>query len=303
MSEANTIAMQKPVIILDVTFHSLGIKRQVDTARDEIDIDTDRSMVAVTKDILDAKALRKIASLDGRIRQWLYKLALPARILKGGMYLVPVDLVSMIDGKLAEYDRERMGYVNAFLDEYPALIDEARGRLRTLFDAGDYPSAEIVRTAFRLDVRYLELNVPGSLATVSETLFNREKEKAERAWSEAASEVRDALRASLGGLTERLIARLSGPSAEGRRWVLREAVVSDMQEFLELFDARNITNDAELSALVEKAKQIVSGVDAATLRADDSLRATVKGGLEKLASNVNLLLSEKKKRAIAFDDE
>ena len=60
---------QSQVLYLWLTLRLPGIRRKVNV--DRIQIDADKTLVHVTKTILDSETYRKILSLDGNVQRWL----------------------------------------------------------------------------------------------------------------------------------------------------------------------------------------------------------------------------------------
>ena len=76
-----------------------------------------------------------------------------------------------------------------------------------------------------------------------------------------------------------------------------------MHSFLNTFALQNVTDDAELAGLVSKARQLVDGVDATTLRSDDLVRKSVAEGFAELRAQLDKLIVERGTREITFDEE
>ena len=96
-------------VILSVTLRRPGTRRKASTslidvispAADEMlstpnvqpmFTTTDKSLLHLSKDILDSDELRAVQRLDGTIREYLSRTGLPSP-LKQGCYLIPIDLI------------------------------------------------------------------------------------------------------------------------------------------------------------------------------------------------------------------
>jgi hypothetical protein len=165
-----------------------------------------------------------------------------------------------------------------------------------VFNPLDYPSAERVAAAFVLEWQYIEFGTPGKLRQISSALFDEEREKAARQWADATAVVRQTLRESMADLIAHLVERLAGDK-DGKPKVFRNSIITNLNEFLEVFNARNITDDQQLAALVDKARRLISGVDAETLRESKNVRETVRTGFAKIQTALNGMLVDKPKRA------
>lgn len=58
--------------------------------------------------------------------------------------------------------------------------------------------------------------------------------------------------------------------------MFRDTLIGNIQEFINTFNQRNLLGDEELAYLVEKAKEILVGVNANLLRQDGSTRDRIQ---------------------------
>lgn len=282
----------------------LGTSRKVSSDMAEIE-GTDPSMLRLSKQILDSPQLARIVSLRGELARRVEKHALPCSMFKSGVKLIGVGSIDAVQAIVNEYayepttDPEMIvlddngnelpkgkipAVVDEFVAEYPKLVDAARERLGELFDPGDYPPVARVREAFGVDYRYFTFDTPQTLKTISKSLYNRERKKAERSWGEAEIEIRNALRAGFLQLVAHLKDRLT-PDADGKKKRLHESAIENFREFMAAFEGRNVTDDAELGGLVAKAKALVDGVGIESLRESEDLREQIVGSLSEIAES------------------
>jgi hypothetical protein len=286
-------------VCMELFFGMVGTKRKVSS--EKVETDADKSMVHVGKDIIDSPELKAIKSADVKLANKIRRMAVQTSILRGGLFLVPLDLIEEIDAIVERYQRERAALIDAFVDRYPDLVMEAQQRLGSLFDARDYASAADVRATFRLEKSYITFQVPNALQGISTQLFERERRKAEARWTMAAEDIRVALRESFAGMVRHMVDRLS-VSEDGKKTTFKNTLVRNMEEFLDLFDKRNITSDEELSAVVKKARKVLRGIDAETLRTDDETRIAVRSDMERINSTLSRMVV-KAQRRISFSDD
>ena len=79
-----------------------------------------------------------------------------------------------------------------------------------------------------------------------------------------------------------------GPDGKPLRF--KETTVSNLVDFLGTFDFRNVTDDAELKSLVDRARTMLSGVSADALRTTGDLRAKVQQGMADLAAELDTMV-------------
>jgi len=262
--------------------------------------EVNKDVLKISKELLDSKELQAIGSFDAKIRAKLLTYCLPSYVDEG-YYFLPISLIETVNGFLNAARVERTDLVNAFLAVYEEKREQARLRLGPLYIEKDYPDVAEVERSFTWSVRFISFSVPGSLKEISMSLFEQEKERQERMWEDAASEVRNALRESMAGMLEHAVEKLSYKS-DGKPQVFRDSLTKNMLEFLDLFDKRNITNDDDLAALVGQAKQLMAGVDPATLRDSLTTRDRIRQGFERIKSTMDTMLVDRPVRSIDLDD-
>jgi hypothetical protein len=139
---------------------------------------------------------------------------------------------------------------------------------------------------------YFTFQTPEKLKSISASLFQQEQEKAATTWKEATDEVRQALRAGFGELVAHMTDRLTGDK------IFRNSLVENFADFLETFQARNITNDEELQSLVGKARQMLDGVNPDDLRKQEGLKDTIAAGMGKINSQLDSMIVNRPKRKL-----
>ena len=284
---------------LTVYIGGISNTKRVSSAMVEVDAEKDR--IAVSKRLLESPELKVLSKFDGEIRQYLYKLSLPS-ILKAGVYLIPMTLVPQVESKMKDFALKRKQLVEDFLAAYPQRKSEAAAELRGLFNESDYPTEAQIRKAFTFEWQYLNFGTPGKLNEISAAFFEEQQSKMQAKVAEAANEMRDALRVGLQELTSHLAERLA-PGEDGGKKIFRDTAVKKVKEFLELFDAKNITDDAALTTLIAKSRAVLDGVDPNSLRKNDALRSTVQAGMADIAKQLDGLLTDAPTRHIVFEED
>lgn len=297
-SVESALQIAQRTVALVVTFSGIGNRRKVSNS--QVDVDADKEWIAVSKRLIDAEELEAISSLDGEVRRYIDSMALPA-MLKKGVYLLPIELIEIVTMRLREYDIQRRMLVKRFVAAYAALVQEARSRLRELFNPADYLHPDDVEHKFRLRWQLIQFTTPASLEQISKELFEQEKAKAEAQWAETRDTIQQLLRSNLAELINHMVDRLE-PDKHGERKVFKDSAISSMNGFLQTFNARNVTDDAEMARLVKEAKGLLSGVSAKQLRNSSDLREEVHDGFAKIKHMLDPLLIVKPARAISFEE-
>ena len=295
-----TQSLTDTTVCLQVRLGCLGVRAKMDASKVDAG-DMDKAMLHVSKDILQSDELQAIYRHAAEIRSFVKARSLPS-LLRGGIYLVPVAGIPGIEEGLESMKVVRRGLIEKFMEAYPKLVEDARVRLGEHFDEADYPTPAMVKKAFSLDIRYLTFSTPSSLKNVSSALFEREQKKAERAWAVAHDEIITLLRAEFKKLVDHMADRLS-VGEDGKKKVFRDTAVSNLASFMDTFDPRNVCNDADLSEMVKKARALLSGVDAETLRSNDQLRAHTQEQFSKMSETLGTMVTAKPSRLISLSEE
>lgn len=282
-------------VCIKVRLQRLGNTRKVSTS--QVEVDTDKALIRVSKHLIDSAELRQITNFDAEVRRYLYNTCLPFEV---GIHLCPFALLEQVEGRLRKLAEDRQALVAAFLAAYPALCHEAATRLRTLYNPQDYPPMEHVRGQFGFTWQYVSFGVPEQLREISTRIWEGEREKAAQVMAEAAEEIQQVLRAAMGELVAHMRDRLKdGP--EGKPLKFKESTVAKLVEFLGTFEFRNVTDDAELQGLVEKARTLLSGVTTDDLRTTAGARARVQQGMAEIATELDTMIVKKPGRKFRFE--
>jgi hypothetical protein len=278
-----------------------GVKRKVRKEKveltDNYGAHPDDNVVGVTKKILESKELDAIRSLDRAMRDALDRIALPSP-LHNGIYLIPTELIERVDKLIEKYKVDREILIDRFIEAYQARIDEAQSKLNGLFEWGDYPSAEDARSRFKVESSFIEFGVPSR--GLSADIYTREQENFQKRMQESADEIQLMLRETMKEMVDHMVAILT-PSADGKYKKFYETSVTKLMDFLKDFSARNITDDADLEALVNQAKSILSGVDIESLRNSSSFKENLQASMSTVKESLNTLVVAKG-RKFSFDE-
>ena len=136
-----------------------------------------------------------------------------------------------------------------------------------------------VRQAFSFSWRYVSFGVPDKLRDIAPELWDEERSKAAQLLTNAAEEAQQVMRTALAELVQHLAERLQ-TTDEGKPVQLHKSAVSNLLDFLDTLDFRNVTNDAELKRLADEARALLTGVNMKDLKStgeqtDKRSRSTV----------------------------
>lgn len=289
--------LAQKTVCVKVRLGRIGNTRKVSNS--QVEVDTDKSLIRVSKHLLDSKELRAITNFDAEVRRYLYDTCLP---FEAGIHLCPLALLEQMEAKLREFAVARDGLVHTFKSAYPVLCREASQRLRSLYNPSDYPPGDYVAQQFTFSWQYISFGVPDQLREISTKIWQDEREKAAQVMAEAGREIQQVLRAAMGELVTHMRDRLK-ESPDGKPLKFKESTVSKLIEFLGMFEFRNVTKDAELSGLVEKARELLKGVDSGDLRTTAHLRARVQQGMTEIAAQLDTMVVRKGARKFRMEED
>jgi len=273
-TDSRTRPLQERVVLLVLSLTAPGNHRTIRN-KDILTTEADKKRLNVIKRLIDAKEHEAIGRLDGEIRGYVHRLALPSPF-KTGTHAIPIDLLAQVDGRLVAYAEERTRLVDVLAGEYERIKENSRLKLGPVFKESDYLNASQLQDAYTMTWQYVSLSVPGQLNTIDAALFEREKMRLQREWDAALGDMRDALRVGLQELVDDMVQRLTAASGEDAKRFKPSKLLERFQEFLTTFDARNVTSDAQLAALAEKARKVLAGVSSETLTTLPDVQARVK---------------------------
>jgi hypothetical protein len=318
MSDDNNVF--ESACLLNLTVGMPGNSKRVNNAsvlHEDDGNKVDHNWISVSKRLLDSKEFDNIKRVVGQWKRYLERKCIVARggagadkpalrrFLKSGVYVLPLGLVAEVDKQINQYKGEFDEAVEAFLEVYPRLRDEAKDKLRELFDVQDYPPPEALKRAFYADVAYLNVSTPKALENISADIFKREQEQAKRQWAEASQEIKQVLRTGFQGLVDFMVDALKPPGSGEKQKQFRGATVSRITEFLEDFGSKNIVNDDELAALVEQAKGLLEGQDVESIQKaakDEDWRSDMADKFSKIKEELDPLVGEVLERRILIED-
>ncbi len=305
---ATSAEMMSRTVVLVLTINSTGNRRKVDPGR--LDVNSSQQWINVTKKLMEAEELDEITTRNGKTKQFVQSRALPSTIKKG-VYLLPVDFIEEVDARLKEDQDNLKPLVNKMIGKLDAIRAEAKDRLshvkvgkevRNLWDESQFPTADDLRSAFRLTWRYVFVDSAKNLEQISKELYDEERKKAEASWAETRETIQQLLLSNLSDMVNHMVDRLT-PEEDGKKKIFHESAIPKMQDFLATFDARNITNDLQMKVLVDQAKNLIKGTDADDLRTNEELREYVKHGFGTIKLLLDPMIQLKPSRRITFADD
>jgi hypothetical protein len=264
----------------------------------------DREMIAVSKKLIDCQEYKDIVTLDRKIKRLIRLRCIPS-VVRRGIFLLSVGLVNEVDKEVQSFSVKRKELVEAYKAVYAQRVNEAIERLGPEGNREDYPAWETIEPMFTFSFQYFSLGAPTMLGNVSEEIFKREQERVAAQFQSALEIGQQGLYEMFNKLVSEITKKLTVEPGEKQR-ALGSSLIEQLNDFCRVFDAQNLANDQDLKALVEKAKNLMDGVDSkdtsSRAKGADVLRDSIKKGMDEISSNLGALIVERPTRAITFDD-
>lgn len=262
------------------------------------------AMLSVNKKLFDCPELRAILNKHVHLDIFLKKHSSPMP-LQTGHHIVPNDLYHQVEARIKQTEAEVKDLIAAFKASYQTTLDHSKEILGDQFDPSDYPSIDRIDKMFVFKWNYIDFSVANKLTEI-------DKETAERKYAEMEQDILDAkevnrglLRVEMQELMNELVSKLSSKAdaktGELKRKTFRETVLDKIQEFHQLFDARDLSKDGKLKDLVMKTQQLLNGVAPDKLRSDDNLRNSVRDGFTEIKKNLDQILVDEPIRTIRWE--
>jgi|GEM_PF-160669 len=287
-------------ICLAVQRGLLGNSKKLSVSK--VQTDADKAMLRLSKALLDSPELEAVRSLDGRIKKYLDSICVTSILPHTkSVWFVPLGAIKTVQSHLLDFAIERGDLVTALVAAYPQRQREAERKLASDYNAEDYVKPEAVAAEFRFDWQWLEFSAPGALKRVDAKMFEEEKARRERDFAEATEAAKQMLRTGMAQMVDHMVDRLTD-SKDGRK-KFNDTLVTNINDFLATFDMRNITDDVQLKALVDRARNVVKGIDADVLRNSDTARAYVARGFEQVKEKLDSLLVNVPRRGYRMNEE
>lgn len=277
------------------TIHGWGNRKVADKSK--VETKMDKKMLSATKKLVDSMELKDVYDHIYKTKNWIIGKAVPS-FFREGLYLFDIRMVKEVEDYLSKRKEELEEIISKFLSIYPEQIKLAKDLLGDQYKTSDYPSIGYLRNAFGFEYQWIAFDIPKGLP---KDIYNAEKEKAEKLWTDAAEQIAMSLREAFRELITHAVEKLTSEKG-GKTKIFRDSLTENIVEFIDTFKNRNLTNDKELEELTEKAKKILKGVDADDLRKDEEIRSVVQKGFKEIEKQLGGMIIEKPSRKFNFED-
>ena len=137
-----THVISKKAMLARLSISTWSARRLDKTATEKIknDFQTSNDAGRYNKSLIATNALKKVQSAAGDARTFHYQQTLPWN--DDGARILPAANFFAYSEGMRKHKAAFQAAVSEFLTEYPALVEDAKIRLNSLFVQSDYPSTE-----------------------------------------------------------------------------------------------------------------------------------------------------------------
>lgn len=242
------------------------------------------------KQLVPKARLEPIAKAAGALRMYHYEHTLPW-MDDGGRILPAAAFETYRAGMLGLKDGFDSA-VEKFLADWPAIMEEAKAELGSLFRPGDYPTDP----GSLFGVRLGTMPMPSaddfrvSLGDQDVTAIKRQiEEDAQAALKAAVADTVGRIRTVVGAMSERLRAYRVNPDTGKQEGVFRDSLVGNVRDLVAILPALNLTNDPVIARAISEMSTLCAyeaeelrthpGKRSETLAAADAILAGMEGYL------------------------
>jgi hypothetical protein len=256
--------------------------------------------LSARKKLLDTKhaAYKEVTGVRGKVSAYWRSLTVP--FPESGIRLIRQHEVEGFNQQMGEYRTELESAVVKLDNHYAELKSAAQRRLGDLFDANDYPAS--LNGLFGVEWDFPNVEPPDYLHQLNPAIYEQERARVANRFEEAVQLAEQAFISEFAKLIEHLTERLSDRGT-GDRKIFRDSAITNLSEFFQRFRQLNVRSNADLDALVERAQQIISGVEAQALRDNNSLRQHVATQFSQVQSVIDGMLVDRPRRRIIRNNQ
>jgi hypothetical protein len=279
-------------------FTWLGVHKSLNTSQKDQAANTfgaETRFVSAGKKLLDTAhpAFKAVTAIRSRAVNYWKENSLPYP--EPGIRLIRQNHVEAFDQHMHGFARELEAAVRDLEDCYDELRRAAQERLGSLFNPSDYPDS--LSGLFAIQHDYPSVEPPAYLQQLSPQLYRQECQRVQARFDEAVELAEQAFIEELSKLIDHLTERLSGEE-DGKPRIFRDTVVTNLTDFFERFRRLNIRSNDQLDELVQRARNVIQGVEPQQLRNQQWLRQHTTSQMSVIQSQLDQLMVDRPRRNI-----
>lgn len=256
--------------------------------------------IGLNKPLLgEFKELEELEGWRAEQRERFKRFGIP--FIGDGMTIVDINTIPDVEALANAVDAKQSELFERMIEVYPTKITRDAIPVPELWNPLDYPTVDNLRNKFRWKRKWMHFGVPEVLKEINMAMYEAEWKRATIVWAEVRQNGIILLRKQVAEMTERLAESLT-PSADGSKRRFYETTLTNMTEFFDRFDQRNLAGDTELAEVVKQLKALVSNQDVDSFKKDEGLRGRVLEASNRIVQEVSQMVTDAESRVITFED-
>ena len=220
-----------------------------------------------------------------------------------GMTVIDVRLIPEIEALFDKIDAKLPELVEDVMREYPDAITAEKVGTGPLHNPKDYRPVSQLKNLFSLTRKWMpSFDVPDILKEVDMARWEAERQRSIALWAEVRQNGVALLREQVATMTDRLVDAVTGKE-DGTKRKFYASTITNMTEFFEQFENRNLAGDKDLAAQVERLKALIGNTPVESFKTNDALRAKVQKEGSLIQQTLKGMLVDARARQITFEEE
>jgi hypothetical protein len=241
--------------------------------------------------LIEKTRLEAINGCVSKVRTMHYKMTKPW--CDEGLRILPNVLHAKFANEFRALKREFDTAADDFCRDYPTFVEERKRALNGLFNESDYPSADVIRDKFKLEVKTFPIPEASDFRSDvldHDTIADIKRELEATSDNVLQGAMKDTV-LKVGELVGHMAEKLKTYQTGGEtKSFFKNSLVDNVRELADLLPAFNFTNDPALDRVTDRIKRELCTEDAKTLRDNEAARATVQKSAEDILKDVSDLL-------------
>ena len=235
------------------------------------------------KILVAQEALKEITKLSSAARNYHYYNTLPWS--DNGDRLLPAKNFLNYMKEISEYREKYNLLVNKFINDYPQYIEEAKSRLKTLFNQYDYPPVETISKKF--DMTIVVMPIPDQ----EDFRIDISKEESELIKSGIVKELNSRVENAVASLISRIedsVLKMYEALVQPEK-IFRDSLVGNIAELADIAPLLNFNNDNKIDTLVQMIRPLYENINPNMLRDNKEFRKEMADKAQRIYQNMKLI--------------
>jgi len=276
--------------LLSTTFSmGIGNLRQIKVSANTT---ADPTQIRNQKKLIDCPELDEIRSQDAKLRRYIEHHA--CRYTgQEGVVIIADAMIPTVDRVIVAYETIRRPalvakFMAIYRAEYASDFSSLRSVLGDVFNKRDYEHPDVVENGFQFNYSYMDIRTDGTISIADPTIRAREEAKAAKIIMQAAEDMRTMMRAAGAKMVEALFDVLK--TENGKRKSFQSCHVEHLQEYLETYSVRDVTDDAEYAKHIDTLKAIMGGVSVDKLKHSETAKIALAAKLAEVKQELKAMV-------------